>query len=300
MKMLFRYNFVKTKRGNPLFRGDKYVTLFTSCNKGVTRKMTEYSNESSAIARALNKKYSREQSSVKSSAKPDRYVQVGTKSYKLKAVICFALCMVMAFGIVGFAISQVAAANRAEQLIEVSANVTATAEAQFSASLTTSTQSIAAQINRIPLLSADTIYTMDITVPTGITAEDLEAVTTLGLVGLGDDFVMAEQTYGVNCVFIMAIATLESGSGLYNGAGNNMFGYGNYAFDSKEEGIMFVAKGLSNNYLAEDGSLFTGTKDIPGVWAHYATSETWGPRIASIMASYYSQMHYNNLARLGL
>ncbi len=260
--------------------------------------MTEYSNESSAIAKALNKKYSRAE--YKNKRSENKYVQLGKKSVKLKAVICFALCMLMSFGIITFAITQAVSASNEKAIEQEQALVTAAMQKNLASSVTTATQSISSQINRIPLLSQDTIYTMDLTAPTGITAEDLEAITTLGLVGLGDDFVLAEQTYGVNCVFIMAIATLESGSGLYNGAGNNMFGYGNYAFDSKEEGIMFVAKGLAENYLATDGGLFTGTKDIPGVWSHYASSETWGPRIAAIMASYYAEMHYNNLARLGI
>lgn len=140
----------------------------------------------------------------------------------------------------------------------------------------------------IPNYSLEQIYAMDLRKPSGITAAELKLVTSAGLVGLEDAFVKAEETYGVNCIFLMSIASLESAKGTQMFRPNNMFGYGRTGFSSKEEGIMVVAKGLSSKYLNPGGSLYGGSPTLKGVNKRYAANPQWYAKVGKYMKSYYS------------
>ncbi len=140
----------------------------------------------------------------------------------------------------------------------------------------------------IPAYSLSQIYELDLREPSGVTAADLKLVTSKGLVGLEDAFVNAEEKYGVNCVFLMSIASLESGKGTMMFRPNNMFGYGRTGFSSKTEGINVVAKGLSTRYLNPSGGLYGGSPTVKGVNKRYAANPQWYAKVGKYMESYYA------------
>ncbi len=156
--------------------------------------------------------------------------------------------------------------------------------------------------NYIPAYSLSQVMALDVSKPSGVTVEDLKKVTSHGLVGLEKDFWQAEQDYGINCLFVMAIAAIESGNGTINGVGNNMFGWGGgyIKFSSKAEGIDVVARGLARNYLTPGAGLYSGNR-ISDVNKRYASSSTWDDKVASKMVSYYSTIsktHNTELEKL--
>lgn len=156
--------------------------------------------------------------------------------------------------------------------------------------------------NYIPAYSLSQVMALDVSKPSGVTVDDLKKVTTQGLVGLEKAFWKAEQDYGINCLFVMAIAAIESGNGTINGVGNNMFGWGGgyIKFASKAEGIDVVARGLARNYLTPGAGLYSGNT-ISSVNKRYAASTTWDDKVASKMVYYYSiisKTHNTELEKL--
>lgn len=102
----------------------------------------------------------------------------------------------------------------------------------------------------------------------------------------------AEQKFGVNGLYLMGLACLESSYGNSNFAKNrnNIFGWNavdsnpgkaSY-FTSKTECVMFVAEKLSYNYLSENGCYFEGytAKDID---KHYCTDKQHANKIIKII-----------------
>lgn len=146
----------------------------------------------------------------------------------------------------------------------------------------------------IPAYSYDQVWEMDVSVPSGVTAEDLKLVTSGGLVGLEDSFAKTEQDYNINCLFVMAIASHESANGTICFRPNNMFGYGSKGFSSKAECIDVVARALANSYLAPGGGLYCG-KRITDVNRRYAASSTWDEKVCRNMTRYYQVIsaHHN-------
>jgi len=146
----------------------------------------------------------------------------------------------------------------------------------------------------IPAYSTSQVMALDVSVPSGVTVSDLKLVTKGALVGLEESFWKAEQDYGVNCLFVMAIAAHESANGTICFRPNNMFGFGTSGFSSKAECIDTVARALANNYLSTSGSLYNG-KTISSVNKRYAASTTWDDKVARNMVSYYSviSQHHN-------
>lgn len=102
------------------------------------------------------------------------------------------------------------------------------------------------------------------------------------------DFLAAEQTYGVNAVFLAAIAAQESGWGRSELAvnRNNLFGIkgdGSYKrFSSREACIQYVARHLSVNYLSPDGRYFHGY-EVKDVCVCYCGSDSWTRQVERIM-----------------
>lgn len=152
----------------------------------------------------------------------------------------------------------------------------------------------------IPAYSISQIYSMDLREPSGVTAAELKLVTSKGLVGLEEAFVNAEEKYGVNCIFLMSIASLESAKGTMMFRPNNMFGYGKTGFSSKAEGINVVAKGLATKYLNPSGSLYSGSPTLQGVNKRYAANPQWYAKVGAYMQEYYaviSQKHNQALSQ---
>lgn len=167
-------------------------------------------------------------------------------------------------------------------------------EVDLSTSLRKSTVNKVYEAEAIPAYSNTQILSMDVSKPSGVTVSDLELVTQGNLVGLEDSFLKAEKDYGVNCLFVMAIASLESANGTMCFRPNNMFGFGSSGFSSKAECIDVVSKALAQNYLSPGGSLYSG-KTISDVNKRYASSSTWDDKVARNMTNYYSVIsaHHN-------
>ena len=212
--------------------------------------------------------------------------------------VCIVLFLVGVLGGAGKIKSDAADANAAI----AKEKSKAVADMDLAEALRTSTVNTVLEQNYIPAYSLSEVMAMDVSKPSGVTVEDLKKVTSQGLVGLEEAFWQAEQDYGVNCLFVMAIASIESANGTINGVGNNMFGWGGgyIAFSSKAEGIDVVAKGLANNYLKPGSGLYSGNR-ISDVNKRYASSSTWDDKVAKKMVSYYatiSQTHNTELEKL--
>ena len=167
-------------------------------------------------------------------------------------------------------------------------------EVDLSTSLRKSTVNKVYDAEAIHAYSNAQIRSMDVSKPSGVTVSDLKLVTQGNLVGLEDSFLKAEKDYGVNCLFVMAIASLESANGTMCFKPNNMFGFGSSGFSSKAECIDVVSRALAQNYLSPGGSLYSG-KTISDVNKRYASSSTWDDKVARNMTNYYSviSVHHN-------
>lgn len=142
----------------------------------------------------------------------------------------------------------------------------------------------------VPTYTLDQLYALDLREKTGFTAEDLKVITRKGLVGCEEAFVKAEEAYGVNSIFLVSIASLESAHGTMMFRPNNMFGYGRTGFSSKEECIMTVAKGLGTRYLPPGGSLYGGSPTLKGVNKRYAANPQWYYKVGKYMQGYYAEL----------
>ena len=149
----------------------------------------------------------------------------------------------------------------------------------------------------IPAYSYDECWDLDVSKPSGVTLSDLKLVSRGAFVGIEDAFLKAEQDYGVNCLFVMAIASLESANGTICFRPNNMFGFGGRSFSSKSECVDVVSRALANNYLSPGGSLYSGTR-ITDVNKRYAASSTWDNKVCRNMARYYSIISPSHNAQL--
>jgi beta-N-acetylglucosaminidase len=105
-------------------------------------------------------------------------------------------------------------------------------------------------------------------------------------------FVQFEEAYGVNCLFIMGIVSLESNFGDSNRANNgsnNLTGHGVYnqqsrgsSFDSWESCVEETFRLLSEDYLSPNGMCFNGYS-IWNVNTKYAQSNQWTSQINRII-----------------
>lgn len=113
-----------------------------------------------------------------------------------------------------------------------------------------------------------------------------------GLEGLGSWYLKAEQTYGVNAIFLMALTAQESAWGTSNRAvtQNNLSGYAVYSasaegttFDSKGESIMATAKLIGEKYISSNGEYYNGTS-VASVNIRYCPDDGghWSSNITQI------------------
>ena len=141
---------------------------------------------------------------------------------------------------------------------------------------------------------SEQIYTQEfpfigkgVCVPSGVDVYTLQNALQHNLKDYAEYFIEAEQTYGINAIFIAAIAAHESGWGtsyvaktknnLFGWKGSNEYRY----FNNIREGIMHVSRGLKVNYLSPDGCYFNGytVEDV----AIYYCNRTWANYINSMM-----------------
>lgn len=123
----------------------------------------------------------------------------------------------------------------------------------------------------------------DLTKPCGLSAKQLSLGLRGELSALADEFIAAEEKYGVNAVFLGAVAALESGWGKKCFRPNNIFGWSGKDFGSKEECIDFVASKIAEHYLSETGKYYNG-KTVSGVNVCYNGNPFWERKVAEIMA----------------
>ncbi len=123
----------------------------------------------------------------------------------------------------------------------------------------------------------------DLTTPCGYSAEELSKGLSGELFSLAGEFFSAEEKYGVNALFLCAVAALESGWGKYCFRQNNIFGWSGKSFENKAECIDFVTSKISENYLSEKGKYYNG-KNLSGVNVCYNGNVFWEAKVAEIMA----------------
>lgn len=129
---------------------------------------------------------------------------------------------------------------------------------------------------------------------TGLTPYELDScLEGTPMEGLGEDFYRAEHEYGVNAIFLIALANHESAYGTSAIARdkNNLFGFTAYdsspyssstGYSSKGESIAMVARFLSENYLTPGGCYFHGVS-CAGVNVKYCTSSDWAGKVENHM-----------------
>ncbi|MBF4692883.1 glucosaminidase domain-containing protein [Fusibacter ferrireducens] len=129
----------------------------------------------------------------------------------------------------------------------------------------------------------------------GVSADALnEKLEGTALAGLGNDFVAAEQKYGINAWFLTGLAIHESGFGTSRIAQdkNNIFGFRAYdatpyssaaQFDSRGDSIDKVAQYLAEHYTNPSGKYFNGIS-VDAIGKRYATDPNWSNALQSRVA----------------
>ncbi|MGX8773543.1 MAG: hypothetical protein ACSW8G_00640 [Bacillota bacterium] len=149
----------------------------------------------------------------------------------------------------------------------------------------------------IPAYTYAEIQAMDMSVPSGVTVDDLKLVTRYKLVGTEETLYKLEQEYDLNCLFLLAIASHESAYGTAQFRPNNVCGYGGKGFSSVNECLETVGRALANSYLSTDGAYYKG-KTIAAVNRTYAADGAWNAKVARKMAHFYQVISENHNAQL--
>lgn len=94
--------------------------------------------------------------------------------------------------------------------------------------------------------------------PCGLSTEELETVLKGNLKNYAQEFLWAEEDYGISATFLASIASLESGHGEHMFRPNNIFGFGKKSYNSIEQCIDHVAWYLRKHYLNKNGKYYRG------------------------------------------
>lgn len=182
------------------------------------------------------------------------------------------------------------------------------ASQNFSAGVEYSREELLASLN----------FDMDLTKPSGLSLDQFKRVlsgnsadTQSVLESNAEYFYYVERQYGINGIFIAAMAIHEGGWGTSKIANDkkNLFGYGAYdsnpyggasTFSSYAEGIDLVARVLVKTYLNPagteiyDGQIATGTyyngPTLTGVNTRYASDKNWANGIFKWMTYLYNRL----------
>ena len=142
-------------------------------------------------------------------------------------------------------------------------------------------------VNKKPVQTTLTIND-DISIPSFASGHKIdkafESVGATRLVGYGKFFVKAEREYGINAIFMAAIALHESNLGTSRIAieKNNLFGWGAYdespfssatTFPSIEVGIMYVTSRIKDFYYSN------GYTTPEKVGMRYASDPDWAEKV---------------------
>ena len=177
--------------------------------------------------------------------------------------------------------------------------------------------SVGVEYSREELL-ASLDFNMDLTKPSGLSLNQFKKVlsgnsadTQRVLESNAEYFYYVERQYGINGIFIAAMAIHEGGWGTSKIANDkkNLFGYGAYdsnpyggasTFSSYAEGIDLVSRVLVKTYLNPagteiyDGQIATGTyyngPTLTGVNTRYASDKNWANGIFKWMTYLYNRL----------
>lgn len=94
--------------------------------------------------------------------------------------------------------------------------------------------------------------------PCGMSTEELETVLKGNLKNYAQEFLWAEEDYGISATFLCAVAATESGWGEHMFRPNNIFGFGRKSYKSIEHCIDHVAWYLRKHYLNKNGKYYRG------------------------------------------
>lgn len=121
--------------------------------------------------------------------------------------------------------------------------------------------------------------------------------------GIASSFMRAQELWGVNSLYLVAHAALESNWGASTIAAdkNNLFGF--MAFDhdphgsaatyrSKEDSVLHVSGYIRRVYLNKSGRFYRGPH-LAGMNEFYATDPMWAVKIARIMQSMFCYSGYS-------
>jgi beta-N-acetylglucosaminidase len=128
----------------------------------------------------------------------------------------------------------------------------------------------------------------DVRTKSDITVHQLNSKLKNKLKGMGDVFISCQEKYGINAVFLAAIAIHESGNGSSKAAKskNNFFGMmgkkGQLSFKTPQECIECAAKNLTK----KEGYYFgRGRYTIGKIARKYASDKKWASRVIATMKS---------------
>ncbi|ALQ67485.1 N-acetylmuramoyl-L-alanine amidase [Bacillus sp. SH7-1] len=156
---------------------------------------------------------------------------------------------------------------------------------------------------------------LDVTLPSNVTAQEIDNYIQRfhpdsPLVGIGQDFIKAQNEYGVNALYLAAHAILESGYGKSEIAyrKHNLFGLRAYDRDPFAYAKYLPSYGLSISYNAdyvkknylEDGARYFKGYTLPAMNVMYSTDTEWAGKIANIMERIkpFNKADYKNAKRL--
>lgn len=128
-------------------------------------------------------------------------------------------------------------------------------------------------------------YSRNPFVKTNLSANELEKCLSQGLKGYGQAFYEMEQNYGINAIFAISVAELESGSGTSYAFKNknNAFGIGpGKRFNSVQEGIFYFGQLMHK-------STYYG-KSIDQIGSIYCVGGNWANKVKNLMEQNYQQL----------
>lgn len=129
----------------------------------------------------------------------------------------------------------------------------------------------------------------DVLEPSNVSAEELESGLLYTLSDYSDLFIEAEKETGINALFLASVAALESGWGnsSLSDTHNNLYGWTQndgsyYHFNDVKECVNHVSSFLKEEYLSEDGVLFSGFS-VSDINTNYNGNPEWEKGVISIM-----------------
>jgi beta-N-acetylglucosaminidase len=170
----------------------------------------------------------------------------------------------------------------------------------------------------ITIKNGNPYLTLNLMKPANITATDIvnffngKNQSNSPLKKYAQNFIDAQNRYGVNAQYLVAHAIWETGWGGSDliGYKNNLYGYGaydpcpftcGYYFQSVPDSIFRVAYQVRNDYLNKSGVYYEGS-NLVGMNENYATDQNWKNGIANLMQGMraYDSAYYSNATELGM